>query len=82
MSDKIKILAIESSCDEKIAAVWDVKAKNSEIYDYDAANDKFLFSEGTAGTAVNQEKLASALTDAALNGTYDAVIAVEADIRG
>ena len=64
---------------EKIAAVWDVKAKNSEIYDYDAANDKFLFSEGTAGTEVNQEKLASALTDAALNGTYDAVIAVEAD---
>lgn len=38
---------------EKIAAVWDVKAKSSTIYDYDAASDKFLFSEGTPGIAVN-----------------------------
>ena len=51
---------------EKIAAVWDVKAKSSTIYDYDAASDKFLFSEGTPGIAVNQEKLASDLADAAV----------------
>ena len=62
---------------EKIAAVWDVKAKSSTIYDYDAASDKFLFSEGTPGIAVNQEKLASDLADAAVNGSYDAVIAAE-----
>ena len=62
---------------EKIAASWDVKAKSSSIYDYDAASDKFLFTEGTPGIAVDQEKLASDLVDAAVNGSYDAVIAAE-----
>lgn len=62
---------------EKIAAVWDVKAKSSSIYDYDAANDKFLFTEGTTGIAVDQDKLASDLADAAVNGSYDAVITAE-----
>ena len=62
---------------EKIAAAWDVKAKSSSIYDYDAASDKFLFTEGTTGIAVDQEKLASDLVDTAVNGSYDAVITAE-----
>lgn len=62
---------------EKIATSWDVKAKSSSIYDYDAASDKFLFTEGTPGIVVDQEKLASDLVDAAVNGSYDAVIAAE-----
>lgn len=62
---------------EKIATSWDVKAKSSSIYDYDAASDKFLFTEGTPGIVVDQEKLASDLVDVAVNGSYDAVIAAE-----
>lgn len=62
---------------EKIATSWDVKAKSSSIYDYDAASDKFLFTEGTPGIVVDQEKLASDLVDAAVNGSYDTVIAAE-----
>ena len=62
---------------EKIATSWDVKAKSSSIYDYDAASDKFLFTEGTPGIVVDQEKLASDLVDVAVNGSYDAVIVAE-----
>lgn len=74
-SDSLKQSAKAAA--EKIAAVWEVKAKNSTIYEYDAANDKFLFTQGTPGTAVNQEKLAADLVDAAVTGKYDAVIAAE-----
>lgn len=59
---------------KNIAAKWDVSAKNSAINDYDAASDKFLFSDGTPGRVVNQEKLAADLVAAVTGGDYDAVI--------
>ena len=70
--------SVEDSEDlQSAAAKWDVKAKNSSISEYDAASDKFLFTDGTPGKAVDQEKLASDLVAAVTSGNYDAVIQAE-----
>ena len=70
--------SVEDSEDlQSAAAKWDVKAKNSSISEYDAASDKFLFTDGTPGKAVDQEKLAADLVEAVTSGNYDAVIQAE-----
>ena len=70
--------SVEDSEDlQSAAAKWDVKAKNSSISEYDAASDKFLFTDGTPGKAVDQEKLAADLVEAVTSRNYDAVIQAE-----
>lgn len=74
-SEDLQSAAAEAAADA--AAKWDVKAKNSSISEYDAASDKFLFTDGTPGKAVNQEKLVTDLVAAVTSGNYDAVIQAE-----
>ena len=74
-SEDLQSAAAKAAADA--AAKWDVKAKNSSISEYDAASDKFLFTDGTPGKAVDQEKLASDLVAAVTSGNYDAVIQAE-----
>lgn len=61
------------------AAKWDKKAKNGSISSYDAATDKFLFTGAEQGRAVDQEKLASDITEALKRKEFDAVI--EASVK-
>lgn len=56
------------------AEKWNVKAKNSSISEYDAANDKFLFTDGKPGKALDEEKLVSDLEAAVSDENYDAVL--------
>ena len=74
-SEDLQSAAAKAAADA--AAKWDVKAKNSSISEYDAASDKFLFTDGTPGKAVDQEKLAAYLVEAVTSGNYDAVIQAE-----
>ena len=74
-SEDLQSAAAKAAADA--AAKWDVKAKNSSISEYDAASDKFLFTDGTPGKAVDQEKLAADLVEAVTSGNYDAVIQAE-----
>lgn len=74
-SEDLQSAAAKAAADA--AEKWDVKAKNSSISEYDAASDKFLFTDGTPGKAVDQEKLASDLVAAVTSGNYDAVIQAE-----
>ena len=61
------------------AAKWDKKAKNGSISSYDADSDKFLFTGAEQGLAVNQEKLAAAISQSLKDKQFDAVIEAEAD---
>ena len=74
-SEDLQSAAAKAAADA--AAKWDVKAKNSSISEYDAASDKFLFTDGTPGKAVDQEKLAADLVEAVTSRNYDAVIQAE-----
>lgn len=74
-SEDLQSAAAKAAADA--AEKWDVKAKNSSISEYDAASDKFLFTDGTPGKAVDQKKLASDLVAAVTSGNYDAVIQAE-----
>lgn len=58
------------------AAIWDKPAKNGSISSYDAANDKFLFTGAETGIAVDQEKLASDITQALKSKKFDSSIEV------
>ena len=42
---------------ETVAGLWNKKAKNGSISEYDASSDKFLFKGAENGLAVDQEKL-------------------------
>ncbi|RHP48491.1 VanW family protein [Clostridium sp. AF32-12BH] len=51
---------------ESVAALWNKKAKNGSISEYDSQNDKFLFKGAENGLAVDQEQLKADI-QAALN---------------
>lgn len=59
------------------AGQWNKPAKNGSISKYDSSSDKFVFTEGEAGLAIDQDKLAADIADAASRGDYDAVIAAD-----
>ena len=42
---------------ETVAGLWNKKAKNGSISEYDASSDKFLFKGAENGLAVDQEKV-------------------------
>ena len=51
---------------ESVAALWNKKAKNGSISEYDSQNDKFLFKGAENGLEVDQEQLKTDI-QAALN---------------
>ena len=56
------------------AKLWDKPAENSSINGYDAANDRFTFTEGKAGRALDQDAFVKSLTDAVQSGDLNADI--------
>lgn len=62
---------------ENMAQAWDVPAKDAAISQYDAENNKFLFSKEESGRVINREKLAEDLKAAVDAKDYDTLITVE-----
>lgn len=62
---------------EKMGESWDVPAKDAAISEYDAANNKFLFSDEAAGWIINRDKLAADIQASIDKKDYSAVITVE-----
>lgn len=56
---------------------WDVPAKDAAIYEYDAASNKFLFSDEASGRIIDREKLAADIRASMDKKDYSAVITVE-----
>ena len=60
---------------ETVAGLWNKKAKNGSISEYDASSDKFLFKGAENGLAVDQEKLKTDIIAALSRKDFTATIA-------
>lgn len=58
----------------ELAKSWDKPAQNSVMNGYDAQADRFTFSDGKNGIAVDQAKLVSDLLQAIEDNQWDAVV--------
>ena len=61
-----------SAAAEQLAKKIDKPAENSSISGYDASTDRFIFSDGSNGLELDQEKLIGEITDAVSEGRLDA----------
>ena len=60
---------------ETVAGLWNKKAKNGSISEYDASSDKFLFKGAENGLAVDREKLKTDIIAALSRKDFTATIA-------
>ncbi len=63
---------------QKAADLWNVKAQNAGIGDYNVSTSRFSFIGGKNGVAIEQESLAQAIQDAVKAGNYQAVLEASA----
>lgn len=59
---------------ETVAGLWNKKAKNGSISEYDASSDKFLFKGAENGLAVDQDQLKADILSALSRKDFSAVI--------
>ncbi len=59
---------------ETVAGLWNKKAKNGSISEYDVSSDKFLFKGAENGLAVDQDQLKSDILSALSQKNFSAVI--------
>lgn len=76
---QLDLSGLDEAITEQAAAIaqkWDKKAKNGSISSFDKDANRFVFSKGESGVAVNQEKLIADITKALESKDFDAVIPV------
>lgn len=65
---------------EKLAAGWDVKAKNGSISSYDSASGEFIFSGAQNGKEIDRVKLVAEILSAIDAGEYQKTITATANV--
>lgn len=65
---------------EKMGEAWDVPAQDAAITEYDAANNKFLFSDEASGMIIDRDKLTADIQAGIDKKDYSAVLTVEGKV--
>ena len=72
--DLLDVKDLASQAVEDLAAKWDTKPVNSTLDHFDNQTGKFVFTKGTAGKAVDQDALVSAIVQAVQSDDLDQTI--------
>ncbi len=65
----------------RLAGIWDQKPENSTLDHYDAASGKFVFCVGKDGVVIDQEKLATDISQAVKDQKLDQSLSAEGNFQ-